>query len=106
MEENNDINEFLLPHLSDEMRCFTLTNSIGDVFIVHEKELEVDWVEFDTMNNSFSLIHPCGEIQELGIKIDKKMIANILSAQEVVLSCAKNGRLTNIKKCPLILRDY
>lgn len=106
MEDKNEINEFLLPHLSENMRCFALTNSTGDVFIVHEKEVEVDWVEFDTINNSFSLIHPCGEIQNLGVKIDKKMIANILAAKEVVLSLAKNGRLTKVNKCPLILRDY
>ena len=108
MVDLSEIEDVLLPALTQEMRSCIITNSQGDIVIMHEKgtQSDVQWVEYDVSVNTLSIIHAEGRLQDLGIKIDKAMQENLLHAREVVLIKAKKGKLLSHQKAVLVNKTY
>ncbi len=108
MVDISEIEDVLLPALTQEMRSCIITNSQGDIVIMHEKgtQSNVQWVEYDVSLNALSIIHDEGRLQDLGIKIDKAMQENLLHAREVVLIKAKKGKLLSHQKAVLVNKTY
>lgn len=98
----------ILKNLSEEMRCGILTNPKGEVLIVHEQEVgcPIQWVEFDPSENTFSLIHEDGRIQDLGIELDDKIKNNLSHGQEVTLAHLVNKEIKSTQSVTFVVRDY
>ncbi len=94
--------------LSSEMRCFILSDPKGTIVIVHDKDIrsELQWVEYDAQDHSLSLIHEEGQVQDLGIKLNETMRANILHGMDIKLVKLENKVLYPEQSTILIIKDY
>lgn len=86
--DDSNLSEPVLKDLKTEMRCGMFTNAEGEILIVHDQEITspIQWIEYDEVDDSFSLIHENGHIQPLGLQLNQKMKANLLHASEVTLA--------------------
>jgi len=84
--DNEQLNP-LLDSLDSAMRCAILTNPKGEVTILHDQSLsgDIEWIEYDEVEDTFSLIYEQGRIQPLGLSIEAKMKENLIKAQSVTL---------------------
>ena len=94
--------------LSQEMRCGIFTNPQGEILIIHDKELqsEIQWVEYDPNEQSFSIIHEDGGIQELGIPFNQKIKDNLAHGQEVTLALMVDKKIQSSQKTVFVIRDH
>lgn len=103
-----DFNNPVLAPLENEMKCGIITDAQGRVAIVHEEHLDgvVEWVEYDTMQNSVSIVREDGGIQDLGIKLDAVTRQNLPHGTEVHLILAKDGKALSMKTVIFLIKDY
>ena len=108
MSDHFDISDVVLKHLSEQMRCFAVTNARGDVIIVHELETTspIAWVEYEANQRDFALIHDAGRLQGLGVSIDMAMHENLLNCQTVLLAQAQGQEIVHVQKVTLVVKTY
>ena len=108
MADQDNIDSFILESLNTQMRCGILSNAHGDVVILYDKEIksDVQWIEYNTSEFSFSLVYEDGSLQDLGLKFDNKMQNNIQQAKEVTLIHIIDGKKHKEQKINLIIQTY
>jgi hypothetical protein len=108
MSDQNTTQTPVLETLNSEMRCGLFTNKEGSLLIVHDKKIRspVEWVEYDHCDESLSLIHNDGSIQELGLKIDKKTHGNLLHGKEVTIARIEKKEIKSSIKVPIVNKEY
>jgi len=98
----------VLNDLNNVMGCGIFTNPFGEVLIIHDTPVQstIQWVEYDTQMNQFSIIHAQGRIQELGIELDKEMISNLKHGQKITMSYLSNKQIKSSQTVVLVVKDY
>ncbi len=94
--------------LNQEMRCTLLTNVHGDIIVAHDTPLRenVEWVEFNENDLTFTIIYEDGLSQALGIKIRPKIVQNIAKGKKVQFAMIVDKKITKVQKANIIIQDY
>lgn len=97
----------ILDKLNSTMRCAILTNSKGEILIIHDKNLDgvVDYIEYDPTEQSFSLIFDDGRMQDLGLEFDEKIKKNLLHGAEVNLVYMESKVIQSSQKTVFLIRE-
>jgi len=97
----------ILNDLSAKMRCGIFTNSQGEILIIHDKIIEgsIDYVEFDSQEQSFFLIYDDGRMQALGIEFNAQIQSNLQHGTEVTLAFIQNKAIQSSEKVVFLIRD-
>ncbi|MBK9585729.1 MAG: hypothetical protein KA099_07395 [Alphaproteobacteria bacterium] len=100
--------DWQLGPLSAETRCCILSDPHGTIIIVHDKDIqsELQWVEYDRQDQTLSLIHDEGQIQDLGIRLNDAMRQNISQGCEITLVKLENGKLQDEQRVVLVIKNY
>lgn len=90
------------------MKCGMFTNADGQVLLVHDKPVssDIQWVEYNTDEKKFTLIHEDGSTQDLGIDLNEKSCANLLSGMEVRLAYISNHKIQDVQTVSIVIQDY
>ena len=98
----------IIPPLTEEMRCGIFTNAKGEILIIHDKDMpsDVEWIEYNTIEDQFSLIHHDGQTQDLGIKFDTKIKQNLLHGTEVTLALMLDKKIVSSHKAVFVIKEY
>ncbi len=106
MIEAQKINEII--DLNSQMRCGIVTNLKGDILIVHDLEIksEIQWVEFDEVEQKLFLIHEDGMPQDLGIQLDSKMRCNIAQGTSVMITQVVDSQIIAFQETTIIIKNY
>ncbi|MGH1402879.1 MAG: hypothetical protein ACRBDL_01410 [Alphaproteobacteria bacterium] len=98
----------VLDPLYPNIKCGAFTNKQGDILIAHDVPLpsRVLWVEYDQTDDSFSLIHRLGRIQDLGIKMTEKMRENLEHGKLVQIAHLEEKKVRTAQKVTLVIRNY
>jgi len=93
--------------LNSEMRCGILSNSNGEIMIIHDQPMssEIQWVEYDYVEDIFSLVHEDGSTQNLGFEFDKTMKDNLKHGSEVILAYVQNGQIKKAYKTNIVIQS-
>lgn len=93
--------------LSEQMRCAILTNSIGNIMVIHDQPLNspVQWLELDTISNKLFLVYEDGDMQDFGYKIEADVLNNIRTGQNVDLAYFSEGEIKSKVQTSFIFRD-
>lgn len=94
--------------LMEQMRCTLLTNDHGDVIVLHDQPLksEVQWVEFNEEELSFTIVYEDGNIQPLGIQIALKFGKHISKSTKVQFALVKDKKTVAVQKVSIVIQDY
>lgn len=108
MADQDNIDSPVLKSLNSEMRCGILSNAQGDIIIIHDKEItsDIQWIEYNTSDLSFSLVGRGGIQQDLGLKFDIKMQSNIEQARHVTLIHMTDDDNHKQQKVNLVIQTY
>lgn len=100
-------NPYILNELSSAMRCAVFTNPHGGILIVHDRAIkgDIDYIEYDPEQKTFSLIFADGKMQPLGIEFNSTIKNNLLNGQQVVLSFLDNGEIQSSQTVAFLIRD-
>lgn len=96
------------PFLNQQMRCSIISNANGDIVILHDQPLEseVQWIDFDVVNKSLSIVYEDGSSQFLGIQISDKMVGNLKNGTEVQLALLEGEQFTSVYKTTIVIQEY
>lgn len=99
---------FIVKNLNQEMRCGIFTNPQGEILIIHDLALqsEIQWVEYDPNEQTFSIIHEDGRVQELGIPFNQKIKDNLSHGQEVTLAHMIDKKIQSSQKVIFVIREH
>lgn len=94
--------------LHEEMRCSILSNPKGDILVLHDKLIrsDIQWVEFNVKDLSFSIIHKDGMPQDLGIEIEPVMAMNIKQGTKVQFALLQDKKIVDVKNTTIVIQDY
>lgn len=94
-------------NLSEKMRCAILTNSTGNIMVIHDQPLHstVQWLELDTINNKLFLVYEDGDMQDFGYPIEADVLKNIKAGQSVELAYFTEGKIESKTQTSFIFRD-
>ncbi|NCT41052.1 MAG: hypothetical protein GW778_05275 [Alphaproteobacteria bacterium] len=94
--------------LNNEMRCSIVSNSTGDILILHDQKLrsDIQWIDFDVDAKTLSLIHEDGSPQDLGIVLDAKMVSNLSNGLEVSLVRMDNDKAVSRQRVIIVIQEY
>lgn len=97
-----------VPDLNSAMRCGILSNENGEILIIHDQPIRsrIQWIEYNPHEESFSLVHQDGAIQDLGLKFDAKMKENLKHGVEVILAHVVSGEFKRTYKTTLVIQSY
>lgn len=99
---------YILDHLQNEMKCALLTNSDGQILIIHDQELidNVAWIELDNVcSDELTLVFDNGKMQGLGINLSKQENINLIHGQEITLALLEDKQIVNTKTVVFINRN-
>lgn len=96
----------VLSNLNDTMRCGILTNSRGDILILHDMPLSdpVDYIEYDPQDEKFTLIFEDGKTQDIGIDIDEKMAIDLSHGLQVTLGYFSEKKIQSAQTVTFLIR--
>ncbi len=98
----------VLTPLYPKIKCGAFTNKQGDILIAHDVPLpsRILWVEYDVPDDSFTLVHREGRIQDLGIDMTDKMRENLEHGKIVQIAHLVEKKIKSAQKVTLVIRDY
>lgn len=107
MSDSEHINSFFREPLADLSRCGILTNSKGDVLIIHDYVFpeDIGWVEYNPEDGAILIVDEAGISQALGHQIRDQAKQNLLHAQEVYLARVVDKQVSEYSKVNLIIHD-
>ncbi len=87
------------------MRCGLLCNKEGKILLLHDAELpqEIDYLNYDEVNNTLSIIYIDGQMQESGLNITELVSKNIRSGIEIQTALVKNQSILELGKVIFIV---
>jgi len=97
-----------LEDLLKNMRFVLLSNNLGKITIIHEKQLDfsVAWLEYTLSDENIYIVFENGKSQCLGLKINPAMKSNLSKAESITLAYAPDGKIQNSLSHTLIVKDY
>lgn len=97
----------VLTNLNETMRCGILTNSNGDILILHDMPLNgfVDYIEYDQQEDTFTLIFEDGKMQNIGIDFDRKMASDLSHGLQVTLGYFLDKKIESSQTVTFLVRD-
>lgn len=98
----------VLAPLYPKIKCGAFTNKKGEILIAHDVPLPsaILWVEYDVPDDSFTLVHREGRIQDLGIKMTDKMRQNLKHGKLVQIAHLIDKKVKSAQKVTLVMRNY
>lgn len=98
----------VLESLYSQIECCVFTNAQGEILIAHNVPFheKILWVEYDVACNCFTLVHPEGRVQDLGIKMTDKMKKNLEHGEAVTVAYIVDGNILSAQKTTFFVRDY